>query len=172
VDSVHWQQLSKTGQFVDAHRYVKRISWGKLPIVNHPTQGGKIMPKFTKFGNKCWSAIPLTHGQTTNEKHVTILCPLVNFGAQGGSPWLKFTNLGNNVHQSQAYQSAKFPPVLTTSLRAICCQMLISLTTWRREWATNKRKKQIYKNVQQWRTDACRRMVPRNPRTKFTKFGE
>jgi len=43
----------------------------------------------------------------------------------------KFTRLGTDVHQCPMHQCAKFRPILTTSVRDICCQSsLISLTAW------------------------------------------
>ena len=86
--------------------------------------------------NKRLSVIPLTHGQAMNAKYFTFV-PTCQFWRPRRIPGQTFTNLGNNVQQDPFYQSAKFRPVLATCLWAICCQMLISLTTWQRAWTTN-----------------------------------
>jgi len=62
-------------------------------------------------------------------KTLQILHPSL-FWRPRGIPWAKFTNLGDDVQQCPLYLSAKFHPVLTTSIRIICCQSSsISLTT-------------------------------------------
>jgi len=53
------------------------------------------------------------------------------FGAPGGLPEPKFTSRGLDEKQGPVYRSVKFPPVLTTRLRDICCQISsILLTAW------------------------------------------
>jgi len=68
-------------------------------------------------------------GQTMYEKSVTIFYTLQYFGAPGGLPEPKFTSRGLDEKQGPVYRSVKFPPVLTTRLRDICCQISSILLT-------------------------------------------